>query len=136
MAVLAQLLATLALVGHPAGRIPPGVRSIEIRSPGHIVRVADRGQIRRIEPWFDALRPTKAGLYDCPFIRAGSPTVRFAFQAENGSVLARASVLYAFKGISGPCNPVRFRVPEHRQKLLTGGRILLRVQRLLGVRFG
>jgi hypothetical protein len=45
-------------------------------------------------------------------------------------------VLDAFRGISGVCNPIRFSVGDSRPHLLLGGRLLLRVQRLLGVRFG
>jgi hypothetical protein len=137
MAVLAQLLVTLALVGHPATRVPTGVRTIEIRSPARVVRVTDRGRVLRIERWLDALPAAKSGTYYCPmFIRAGTPTVRFAFRASNGRVLARASLLDAFKGRSGPCNPIAFSLPGHRDRPLTGGRFLLRVQRLLGVSFG
>ena len=137
MAVLAQLLATLALVGHPATRVPPGVRTIEIRSPARVVRVTERARVRRIERWLDALPAAKSGTYYCPMIiRAGTPTVRFAFRAANGSVLARASLLDAFKGRSGPCNPIVFSLRGHRGRPLTGGRFLLEVQRLLGVRFG
>jgi hypothetical protein len=135
MAVLAQLLVTLALVGHPATRVPPGVRTIEIRSPARVVRVSDRGRVLRIERWLDALPAAKSGIY-CPMIRADSPTVRFSFRAANGRVLARASMLDAFKGRSGPCNPIAFSLPGHPERPLTGGRFLLRVQRLLGVRFG
>jgi hypothetical protein len=135
MAVLAQLLVTLALVGHPATRVPPGVRTIEIRSPARVVRVTDRGRVLRIERWLDALPAAKPGTYYCPMIRPDSPPVRFAFRAANGSVLARASMLDAFKGLSEPCNPIAFSLPGHRARPLTGGRFLLRVQRLLGVRF-
>jgi len=133
MAALAQLLSTLALVGHPATRFPAGVRTIEIRSPTRVVRVADPAPVRRIERWFDAMRAARPGLYGCPMILARTPRVRFAFSAANGTVLARASM---FEGISGPCNPVAFRVSGHRVKPLVGGRILLRVRRLLGVRLG
>jgi hypothetical protein len=136
MAVLAQLLVTLALVGHPATRVPPGVRTIEIRSPARVVRVTDRGRVLRIERRLDALPAAKSGTYYCPMIRADSPTVRFSFRAANGRVLARASMLDAFKGRSGPCNPIAFSLPGHPERPLTGGRFLLRVQRLLGVRFG
>ena len=136
MAVLAQLLVTLALVGHPATRVPPGVWTIEIRSPARVLRVTERGRVRRIERWLDALPAAKPGTYYCPMIiRAGTPTVRFAFRAANGSVLARASMLDALKGHSGPCNPIAFSLPRHPETPLTGGRFLLQVQRLLGVRF-
>jgi hypothetical protein len=137
MAVLAQLLVTIALVvGHPANRIPAGVRTIEIRSPARTVRVSDPAHVRRIERWFDAMPVARPGLYRCPNIRGGTPTVRFAFLAAAGTALARASMLDAFGGLSGPCNPVAFRIPGHRVRLLIGGRMLPRVQRLLGVRFG
>jgi hypothetical protein len=137
MAVLAQLLVTLVLVGHPGTRVPPGVQTIEIRSPDRVVRVTERRRVRRIERWLDALPAAKTGTYYCPMIiRAGTPTVRFAFRAANGNVLARASMLDGFKGHSGPCNPIVFSLPPHPGRPLTGGRFLLRVQRLLDVRFG
>lgn len=137
MAVLAQLLVTIALaVGHPASRIPAGVRTIEIHSPARVVRVTDPARVLRIERWFDAMPAAEPGRYYCPMIRAGSPRTRFAFVAADGSVLARASMLDAFRRLSGPCNPVAFRIPGHRVTPLDGGRTLLRVQRLLGVRFG
>jgi hypothetical protein len=137
MAVLAQLLVTIALaVGHPANRIPAGVRTIEIRSPARSVRVTDPARVRRIERWFDAMPAAEPGLYRCPNIRGGTPRVRFAFLTADSSALARASLLDAFSGVSGPCNPVAFRLPGHRVRPLIGGRMLLRVQRLLGVRFG
>jgi hypothetical protein len=151
MAVPARLIVTLAaaltlagsapaagerLAGH---RVPAGVREVDIRSSRGISRrVAEPARVARIVRWFDALprlRHTNVR-YFCPMIRAGSPVVRFAFRGASGRVLARARVLDAFRGISGRCNAIQFTVPGHRKQPLIGGRLLLRVQRLLGVRLG
>jgi len=54
------------LVGHPATRIPPGVRTIEIRLPARVVHVTNRARVRRIERWLDALPAARRGVYNCP----------------------------------------------------------------------
>ena len=66
MAVLAQLLVTLALVGHPATTIPPGVRTIEIRVSARVVHVTNRARVRRIS----------AGPTHCLRLGAASTTAR------------------------------------------------------------
>jgi hypothetical protein len=135
--LLLSLAAALALVGHSATRLPSSVGTVDVHSSHGISRlVTDPVKVGRIVRWFDALPVDRArGEFDCPFIRANSPSVTFAFRAANGNLLARARVLDAFRGVSGPCNPIRFSVAGARPQLLLGGRFLLRVQRLLGIRF-
>jgi hypothetical protein len=138
--VVVTFVAALGVAGaaFAAGhRVPSGVAAIDVRSSrGTSRHVTDPAKVARIVRWFDALPVARRGLYNCPNIRADSPTVRFAFRTADGSLLARANVLDAFRGFSGPCNPIRFSVPGHRERSLNGGRLLLRVQRLLEVRFG
>jgi hypothetical protein len=118
--------------------VPARVGEVDVRSSRGISRrVTNPAEVTTIVRWFDALHVDRSrGMYACPMIRANSPTVRFAFRDTNGNVLARASVLDAFHGLSGPCNPIDFRIRGHRELPLIGGHFLRRVQRLLGVRFG
>jgi hypothetical protein len=140
--LLVAFMAALALAASAwaaVHRVPDGVTTIDVRSSHGISRHVTRpARVAAIVRWFDALpslRHTKVH-YFCPMIRADSPVVRFAFRAASGSVLARARLLDAFRGISGRCNPIQYRVSGHRERLLLGGSLLRRVQRLLGVRFG
>ncbi len=137
MATLAHMVlslaAALALVGHPATRIPTGVRSIDV----HITRgpsrhVSDPAKVAKIRRWFDAL-PTapRIGIYHCPHIRY-RPPVTFEFRSTNGTVLARARTPgHAACGFS-----FDFKVLGTPQKPVLARRFLARVGRLLGVRLG
>jgi hypothetical protein len=135
--LVATLLAGLLLGAHhspPANAILRGARQIDVSSTAGVSRrVTDHVKVATIVRWLDALPAARTGLYMCPMIRADSPKVRFVFRAASGRVLARARVVAAFRGLSGPCNPIAFRAPGHRERLLSGGDFLLRVQRLLGV---
>ena len=135
MATLAHLAlslaAALALVGHPATRIPAGVRSIDVhvaRGPSrHVIAPAKVAKIRR---WFDAL-PTapRVGIYHCPLIRY-RPPITFEFRSFSGAILARARTPgHAACGFS-----FDYRVLGAPQKPVLARRFLVRVERLLGVR--
>jgi hypothetical protein len=139
--LVVALVATLALGVHarsPTRAALSRARQVEVRSTSGVSRrVTGPARVARVVRWFDALPiDRRRGVFACPFIRSDSPTVTFAFLGADGSLLARATVLDAFRGISGVCNPIRFSVGDSRPHLLLGGRLLLRVQRLLGVRFG
>jgi hypothetical protein len=137
--LVAALLTALTLGVHhspPANAVLRGARQIDVSSTsGASRRVTDPAKVAKIVSWLEALPSARRGLYMCPMIRASSPKVRFVFRAAGGSILARARVLDAFRGLSGPCNPIELKVRGQRRELLRGGRFLLRVQRLLGVRF-
>jgi hypothetical protein len=138
--LVAALLAALTLGAHhrpPANAVLHGARQIDVSSTSGVSRrVTDPAEVAKIVSWLEALPAARRGLYMCPYIRADSPKVRFVFRAAGGGILARARVLDAFRGLSGPCNPIQLEVGARRPQLLSGGRFLLRVQRLLGVRFG
>jgi len=149
MAALARLLLTfvaaltLAASAPPAGigageRVPARVAAVDVRSSrGASRHVTDPVKVVKLVRWFDALPRLRPGdLRYCPMIRLGGPIVSFAFRHPSGHVVARGKVVDAFRGLSGPCNPIVFRIRGHRETLLLGGRFLLRVQRLLDVRFG
>ncbi|HEX3237883.1 MAG TPA: hypothetical protein VHQ99_05680 [Gaiellaceae bacterium] len=135
MATLAHLVlslaAALALVGHPATRIPAGVRSIDVHvSRGPSREVTDRAKVAKIVRWFDAL-PTapRVGIYHCPLIRS-RPPVTLHFRAANGIVLAHARTPgHAACGFS-----FDYSVLGSRQKPVLARRFLVRVGRLLGMR--
>ena len=140
MATLARLVlslaAALALVGHPATRIPSGVHTIDVRSPAGPLRVTDRAKVVRIVRWFDRLPPARRGLFMCPMLVRG-PTITFVFRDAGGGVLARAR--YApnsprHRLVSTQCVPISLSVLEQRGRPLVGGRVLLHVQHLLGQR--
>jgi hypothetical protein len=124
----------------PEEVVPPGVREIEIRSTtGVSRRVTDQRKVERIVGWFDALPVVQqlGAVFACPNMGVAPPTVTFVFRRPDGAVLARASMLDAFGGISGPCNPIRFGTEgQVKFRPLIGGRFLPRVQRLLGTSFG
>jgi hypothetical protein len=135
MATLAHLVlslaAALALVGHPATRIPAGVRSIDVHvARGPSRQVIDPAKVAKIRGWFDAL-PTapRAGIYYCPLIRYRPPVI-FEFRSTDGAVLARARTPgHAACGLS-----FDYRVLGSPQKPVLARRFLVRVERLLGVR--
>jgi hypothetical protein len=139
--LLVAFVAALALAGSAwaaVHRVPDGVATIEVSSSHGVSRHVTRpARVATIVRWFDNLRSLRPGKvhYFCPLIRADSPVVRLAFRAVDGAVLARARLLDAFRGISGPCNPIQYRASGQRERLLLGGPLLRRVQRLLGVRF-
>jgi hypothetical protein len=139
--LVAALVAAFTL-GAPAVRptraVLSGARRVDIRSSSGVsVRTGDPAAVAKISRWLERLpRAPAHRAYFCPLIRADSPTVRFAFRGAGDGLLARAGVLDAFRGVSGVCNPISLSASGHRRELLLGGRFLLRVQRLLGVRFG
>jgi hypothetical protein len=131
-----SLAAALAFVGHPATRIPPSVRTIDVRAPAGPVRVTDRAKVVRIVRWFDRLPPARQGLFLCPMLVRG-PTITFVFRDAGGGVLARARYAANLPHrslVSTECVPISLSVLGQRGRPLVGGRVLLRVQRLLGVR--
>ncbi|HEY7420468.1 MAG TPA: hypothetical protein VH541_00545 [Gaiellaceae bacterium] len=135
MATLARLVlslaAALALVGHPASRIPPGVRTVDVHSSrGVSRRVTDPLKVTQIVRWFDALPIAPNVILYCPFIRYRPPTT-FVFRSASGTALARARTPgHAACGAS-----FDLRIGGKAQKpVLAGGRFLQRVGRLLGLR--
>lgn len=136
---LAATAHDVAIVTRPASEtVPAGVRKIDVRVASKpATRVTARARVRRIARWFDALPVAQpGGTYACPFIRSDSPTVVLEFRGAHGALLARARMLDAFRGVSSPCNPVRFSSGGNRQTPLIGGRFLLRVERLIGTKLG
>jgi hypothetical protein len=134
MATLARLVlslaAALALVGHPANRIPSGVRTIDVhRSGGISRRVTDPLKVAEIVRWFDALPKAPRRIYYCPFIRYRPPTT-LTFRAANGEPLARART----PGRAACGGSFDYTVRARSQQPVLAGRFLLRVGRLLGLR--
>jgi len=134
MATLARLVlslaAALALVGHPATRIPPGVREIDIHSsPGVSRRVTDPEKVARIVRGFDALRTAPRRIYYCPLIRHRPPT-SFLFRSASGAVLLRART----PGRAACGSSFDYSVRGRAQTPVLEGRFLVRVGRLLGMR--
>ena len=134
MATLARLVLTLAaafaLLGHPAARIPAGVRTIDVHSPRGISRVVTNPvKVEKIVRWFDALPKAPRGVYYCPLIRYRPPTT-FEFRAVDGEVLARARTPgHAACGFSFDLS-----VLGRAQRPVQTRSFLVRVGRLLGVR--
>ena len=115
--------------------IPAGVREIDVRSPGLLLRVSDRAKVTRIIRWFDRLPTVQPGIFHCPMLVQG-PTIHLVFHDAAG-VLARASFAADSVGhslVSTPCTPISFSIRGHRQTPLVGGRFLLRVQRLVATK--
>jgi len=135
MATLARLVlslaAALALVGHPATRVPAGVRTIDLHSRHGISReVTDPLKVTRIVRWFDALPKAPRGIvYHCPMIRYRPPTT-LVFRSAGGAVLARARIPgHAACGFS-----FDYSVLGSPQKPVLARHFLQRVGRLLGMR--
>jgi hypothetical protein len=140
MATLARLVlsvaAALALVGHPANRVPSGVREIDVRAPSGFVRVTEPAKVSRIVRWFDRLPRVPRGRVFCPLLVRG-PVITLAFRDGRGGMLARARYDANAPNhslVSNRCVPIAFSLHGQPRKLLVGGRFLPRVQRLLGVR--
>jgi hypothetical protein len=134
MATLARLVlslaAALALVGHPATRLPPGVREIDVHSSRGISRhVTDPEKVAKIVLWFDALPNASRAIYYCPMIRYTPPTT-FAFRSATGALLARART----PGMAACGASIDLTVLGHARRPLTVGHFLVRVGRLLGMR--
>jgi hypothetical protein len=134
MATLARLVlslaAALALVGHPATRIPAGVRTIDIHRAPHISRhVTDPLKVAQIVRWFDALPKAPRVILYCPVIRYRPPTT-LVFRGASGEVLARART----PGHAGCGSSFDFSVLGTPQKPVVSGRFLVRVGRLLHLR--
>lgn len=134
MATLARLVlslaATLALVGHPATRIPAGVRTIDVHySRGLSRHVTEREKVANVVRSFDALPAAPRRVSYCPLIRYQPPTT-FEFRGASGAVLARARTPgHAACGFS-----FDFSVLGSTQKPVLARRFLVRVGQLLGVR--
>jgi len=130
-----SLTAALALaVGHPATS-PPGIREIDVRSPSGLVRVTAPKKVDRIVRWFDRLPTVRPGIFSCPALVYGRK-ITLAFRDADG-VVARARYAADWPNhslVSSQCTPISFRGGRWKPKGLIGGRILLRVQRLLDVR--
>jgi hypothetical protein len=133
MATLARLvlslMAALALVGHPANRIPAGVRSIDVHSARGVSRqVRDPAKVAKIVRWFEALPVAPRRMYYCPFIRYKPPTT-FTFRGAGGAVLARAQT----PGHASCGGSLDYSVRGRARKPVLVERFLIRVGRLLGV---
>jgi hypothetical protein len=135
MATLARLVlsltAALALVGHPATRIPAGVRTIAVHSSrGVSRRVTDPQKVAKIVRWFDALPKAPRGVvYACPLMRYERPTT-FDFRGAGGASLTRART----PGAAACGLSIDFTVRGHARRPVLVGRFLGRVGRLLGMR--
>ena len=133
MATLARLVlslaAALALVGHPATRLPRGVRTIDVHASRHVSRhVTDPLKVAQIVRWFDALPRAPRRIYYCPLIRYRPPTT-FVFRGASGAVLARART----PGHAACGGSFDFSVRGSARKPVLAGRFLVRVGRLLGL---
>jgi hypothetical protein len=134
MATLARLVlslaAALALVGHPATRLPPGVRTIDVHSSdGGSRSVTDPAKVATIVRWFDALRVAPRAIYYCPMIRYKPPTT-FAFRASSGALLASART----PGTAACGGSIDFTIRGRARRPVLVGDFLVRVGRLLGLR--
>jgi hypothetical protein len=137
MAALAHLVlslaAALALVGHPATRVPAGVRTIDVHvSHGPSRHVTDQGRVARIVRWFDALPVApRLGIYHCPMIRY-RPPLTLDFRNADGTVLVHARAPgHAACGFS-----FDYSVLGSRQRPVLARRFLGRIGRLLHLRRG
>lgn len=123
------------VVRPPAEAVPAGVTRIEIGEPADrsLRLVTKPAEVATIVRWFDALPVVQSlgALYGCPNMGADPPTVTFGFLDARGKALATASLLNAYRGVSGVCNPIRFGIGGQAQRPLLGGRFLIRVNRLL-----
>ena len=133
MAALIRLLLSLAaafsLAGHH-GRIPPGVRTIDVQRPHGVSRqVTDPAKVVQIVDWFDALPPAPRGLYPCPLIRYRPPTT-LEFKGGRGNVIARART----PGSAACGFSFNYSVRGLPQKPVLARHFLLRVGRLLRMR--
>jgi hypothetical protein len=134
MATLARLVlllaAALALTGHPAGRIPAGVRSIDIHSSrGNSRHVTDPAKVAKIVRWFDALPVAPRTIYYCPMIRYRRPTT-LAFRSADGTPLAYART----PGTAACGASIDYSVGGHAHRPVLLRHFLQRVGRLLGLR--
>jgi hypothetical protein len=134
MATLARLLlslvAALALAGHPATRIPAGVRSIDVHSSRGISRrVTDPQKVAKIVRWFDALPVAPRAIYYCPMIRYRPPAT-LDFRTAGGAVLVHARA----PGSAACGGSIDFSVRGRPHRPVLAGHFLVRVGRLLGLR--
>jgi hypothetical protein len=136
--LMLSLTAALALVGHPATRIPVGVRTIDVRSARGISRqVTNPEKVAKIERWIDRLKSVPRGRYACPAMVADPEHMTLDFRDAAGRLLARATYRFEFGDrvlVSGPCNSILLSTRGRPERALLGRRFLVRVQRLLGVR--
>lgn len=131
-----SLTAALALAfGHPAGRLPPGIREIDVRSPSGLVSVTSAEKVDRIVRWFDRLPTVRPGTFYCPLLING-PTITLTFRSANGAVARARYAADSPDGglVSSQCDPISYSIGGRSRKALVGGRFLQRVQRLLGER--
>lgn len=126
-----SLTAALALFGHPATRIPAGVRTIDVYSSRGVSReVTDQAKVAKIVRWFDALPKAPRGVvYSCPLIVFKPPTT-FDFRAANGALLARART----PGSAACGFSLDYSVGGHAERPVLQRRFLVRVGRLLDLR--
>ena len=106
-----------------------------MRSPSGLVRVTAPKKVDRIVRWFDRLPTVRPGIFSCPALVYGRK-ITLAFRDADG-VVARARYAADWPNhslVSSQCTPISFRGGRGKPKGLIGGRILLRVQRLLDVR--
>jgi hypothetical protein len=134
MATLARLVLSLAaafaFVGHPATRIPAGVREVDVHSPpGVSRRVTEPRKVAQIVRGFDELRKAPHRVYYCPMIPYRPPTT-FVFRGAGGVVLARART----PGHAACGGSFDYSVLGRPQKPVLAGHFLVRVGRLLGMR--
>ena len=116
--------------------LPAGVRKIKILAHGARFGITNRAKVETIVRWFAELGPVPPGVYHCPAIVSG-PAVSLVFLNAKGVVVAEARYVLDFEDrtlVSGPCNPITLDLPGAPARRLLGGRVLLRVQQLLGIR--
>lgn len=115
-----------------AERVPAAVRQVVLSKPGGTRRVTAPAEVRRIVRWFDALPAVQpsVGVFACPAIYPGRPSVTVEFRGSGGALLARART----PGLEMCGFSIDVRIRGRRQPPLALGTFLERVQRLVGMR--
>ncbi len=126
----------------PSERIPAGVGELDVTraAPGQLpslsVSFTDLRKIRVIVSIIDRLPIVQPSAIACPAVLAGAPVVTFTFRARTGRpALARASELAYASDPATACGPMSFSIRGRLQTpLLAGGPVLVRAQRVLGLK--
>ena len=98
--------------------------------------MTERAKVMRIVRWFDRLPTIRPGVFACPGFVQG-PTIGVVFREADAGIVARARYAadtVSHSLVSTQCDAISLSVDGAREKPLVGGRFLVRVQRLLGVR--
>jgi hypothetical protein len=121
----------------PSEAVPAGVREVDVGSRAVSHGVTRPTRVAEIVRWFDALPIVQPGAaFSCPMLVYG-PVVTLDFRGGSGALEAQARMpmrLHDGSLLSTPCTSIQFSVGGREQTPLVGGRFLVRVERLLGIR--